>query len=454
MKPAARLQAVIDILDRWAHAAPQQSKNRPPMDRLLAAWARENRYAGSKDRAAIADRVYGVLRRWRSLGAVGGVDGGARARVLAALLAEGEGGAAISALFNGDRHAPSPLTEAERAMLSAPPPADAPPDWPDWLLPALEASVADPRAEIAAQTARAPVDLRVNAARADRAAAQDRLRAEAAAAGMVVAGEPVTAAPGPVSPWCLRLSAPAPVQRLPLVEDGWIEPQDAASQAIALLAAAAAQDAGAGAGEAPRVLDLCAGGGGKALAMAAALGPSARIDAFDIDPARMADIAPRARRAGATITPITSADLGRRAGAYDLVLIDAPCSGSGAWARNPDAKWRLTPDRLAALQETQAAVLRRGAALVRPGGALIYATCSLLRAENEDQAKRLLHDAEPAPKTAFSPKTLAPLWRAAGLLGDPPPAHLARFSPAATATDGFFVAAFTRSTAMAPGTGR
>lgn len=451
MKPAARLQAAIDILDRWAHAAPQQSKNRPPkdrppMDRLLAAWARENRYAGSKDRAAIADRVYGVLRRWRSLGAVGAdaADGGARGRVLAALLAEGEGGAAIPALFNGDRHAPAPLTEAERAMLSAPPPADAPPDWPDWLLPALEASVADPRAEIAAQTARAPVDLRVNAAKADLAAAQDRLRAEAAAAGMAV-----TAAPGPVSPWCLRLSAPAPVQRLALFEDGWIEPQDAASQAIALLAAAAALEVGA----APRVLDLCAGGGGKALAMAAALGPSALIDAFDIEPARMADLAPRARRAGAAISRISAADLSRRIGAYDLVLIDAPCSGSGAWARNPDAKWRLTPDRLAALQETQAAVLRRGAALVRPGGALVYATCSLLRAENEDQAQRFLAEADHAPKTAFSPKSLAPLWWAAGLLGDPPPAHQARFSPAVTATDGFFVAAFTRSGPMAAATG-
>ncbi|MEL6318055.1 MAG: RsmB/NOP family class I SAM-dependent RNA methyltransferase [Pseudomonadota bacterium] len=411
MTPAARLSAAMALLD--AFAAPDET---PMMDGLLARWARANRYAGSKDRAAIADLVYQALRRWRAgerLGSTG------RARLLGALRADGASVEALSALCDGSRYGPQPLRSDEAAGLASWRAEDAPIEWPEWLWPELARSVADPAAEAAAQTVRAPVDLRVNASKATVRRAAERL-----------AEEGIATEPAPLSPWALRLAGPARVERGSVFAEGWVEIQDAASQAVALLAGGLAPDR-----EGVVILDACAGGGGKSLALAAAR-PDARILAYDVEPRRMADLAPRAARAGARIERLDAARLERWAGRCDLALVDAPCSGSGAWARNPDAKWRLTPDRFAALQSAQRSALRLGAEAIAPGGVLVYATCSLLRAENEDVCAEALQTLPGA-----TPIALAEAWARARLAGSPSMACEARFSPATTQTDGFYATA-------------
>ncbi|MEO1687925.1 MAG: RsmB/NOP family class I SAM-dependent RNA methyltransferase, partial [Pseudomonadota bacterium] len=342
---------------------------------------------GSKDRAAVADHVYDALRRWRSLG--WGREDVARARILA-LAQEAD---ALQA-FDGQGHAPPPPTAQERAWLSgrAEALAEAPEgvrlDLPDDLLTDWRASLGEAAAPVAlALTRRAEVDLRVNVARTTVQAARARLEEEG-----------VETAPGPLSPDCLRILAGA--RRLRAAGaylDGWVEVQDAASQAAAAFAEAQAGE---------RALDWCAGGGGKALALAA---QGARVTAHDAAPRRMRDLPARALRAGARIDVLPGAPpVGAR---YDLVFVDAPCSGSGAWRRNPDGKWSLAPARLARLRHAQAEALHAAARHVAPGGRLIYATCSLLDAENADQADAF------AAQDAFEPgseRRLTPLDGADG----------------------------------------
>ena len=439
MTPGARVAAAIEILDQFA-ASPSAMA-----DKMLAAWARSHRFAGSKDRAAIGDLVYGALRRWRSAAALGGGETG-RARMLGALRGEGRPLAEIAGLFSGEGYAPAALTEAERARLAAPAPqmsdAEAA-DWPEWLWPELTASVPDPAAEAGAQRRRAPMDLRVNTVKTDVASA----RAALAEAG-------IEAVPGPVSPLCLRVDPPRSIQHLEIFRAGWVEPQDAASQAVALLAAAAARRISAG--RAPLVVDFCAGGGGKSLALAAALDAvNGEVVAHDIAPERMTDVPVRAGRAGVRINlaeslrgvvKVHGKHLQSRA---DVVLVDAPCSGSGAWARNPDAKWRLTPERLAALRAMQREALESAAALVRPGGILAYATCSLLQMENGAQSTGFLsRGADPAapldvaPLSQFAPSKLAMDWAAAAIEAPAPADHEAFWSPARSQCDGFYTAHF------------
>ncbi|MGR3783341.1 MAG: RsmB/NOP family class I SAM-dependent RNA methyltransferase [Albimonas sp.] len=375
MTPAARLQAAIDILDAWSPGR--------PMDRLLVAWRRDNRYAGSGDRAAIADLVYDALRRWRSLAwpAAGeGAGDGGRARILALAAETGD----PETLFTGARHAPAPLTDhererlaerSERGLIEAPDALRL--DLPDWLPPLFRAAHGD-RAEAVmdALRRRAPVDLRVN-----------RLKAtpEQALAGLAAQG--VTAAPvalsaGPATPEALRVtSGGRGLKSADAYLQGWVEVQDVASQAAAAFA-------GARAGE--RVLDYCAGGGGKALALAAAMGGEGEVIAHDVDPARMQDIPPRAARAGARIAPLPGPVPESARHGFDLVFADAPCSGSGAWRRNPDAKWSFTPEALARLAALQDEVLASAARFVRPGGRLVYATCSLLEEENGARLRAFL----------------------------------------------------------------
>jgi 16S rRNA (cytosine967-C5)-methyltransferase len=352
MTPAARLSAAIEILDAILGG--------DPADRALTRWGRASRYAGSGDRAAVADLVYDALRRKRSRAWRMGEESG-RALIVA-------GAAEARDLFTGEGHAPAPLDAAEQAALDMdradPPPAVAL-DFPDWLEPELRRSLGDNLAPVMmAMRDRAPVDLRVN-----------RLKSDRAAAAAALAGDGVETAPGPLSPNCLRVTGGARKLRGGAAyAAGLVEVQDAASQAVADFA-----DARPG----ETILDYCAGGGGKALALAAAA-PSARICAHDAALERMKDIPPRARRAGAEIEICATPPAALR-GACDLVFVDAPCSGSGAWRRNPDAKWSLTPARLAELSVLQRRILTDAAVYLRPGGRLIYATCSLFRAENEDQ---------------------------------------------------------------------
>jgi len=402
--PSARLSAAIDLLDRWAASD-------EGMDRLLVRWGRENRYAGSKDRTAISDIVYDCLRKRRSLAARGGGESG-RALVMAHVAAAG---GALDALFSGERFAPAPLTEAERAGLAAETAmTDAERlDVPDWLeAPLRESLGADFEPALLALRERAPVDLRVNA-----------LKETVEEARAALTAEGIETTPGPLSPFCLRVTEGARrLARSAAYERGLVEVQDAASQAVARLA---------GAGPMMTVVDLCAGGGGKTLALAAEMQGVGRLVAHDVAPQRLADLPERAARAGVIPDIVPTAGLGALKGRADVVLVDAPCSGSGAWRRNPDAKWRLTPERLAALTRAQAEALDLAAPLVKPGGRLVYATCSILKAENEDAARAFLAR-RPEFRVEPSPAPDGVLTADPGL----------RLHPSAALGDGFYCVAF------------
>lgn len=374
MTPAARLAAAIAILEQVREGA--------PAERALTNWGRASRFAGSGDRAAVRDHVFDVLRCRGSFAALGGGESG-RALVLGLARAQG---LAVAALFTGEGHAPAPLSAQEAARLAQPLPDEgalADLDWPDWLRPQLQADLGAAYAAVSARMrARAPVFLRVNLARGDRAAAQAALALEG-----------IATRPHPLAETALEVTGGARrVQASAAYRDGLVELQDAASQAaIAQVPVAAGM----------RVLDYCAGGGGKALALAARA-PKARIEAHDIDPGRMRDIPVRAARAGARISTVAPGRLGRD---YDLVLVDAPCSGSGTWRRTPEAKWRLTPERLAELCTLQAQILRAATARVAPGGRLLYMTCSLLDAENAAQVEAFVRETgwQVAEQRRFTP---------------------------------------------------
>lgn len=359
MTPAARVQAAIEILDLWRASA-------QGMDRVLTGWARQNRYAGSGDRRAIGDLVHSALRRLRSSAWVAGHQQNAsgRATLHGLLLLQGMD---PGEFFTGAGHAPSALTPdeiAERRSLD-----DASRavrfDYPEWLEPHL-GLVDDEELQILQE--RAPLDLRVNLLKTDLRGAARALESEG-----------IHTVPGPLSSTALRVvDGQRRVQSSRAFTDGLVEIQDAASQAIADLA-------GVQGGEV--VLDLCAGAGGKTLALAAMMQGQGRLIAHDIDTGRMADLPKRAERAGAVIQIAPS---GNPPDSCDLVVVDAPCSGSGTWRRNPDAKWRLDANALTDLCGLQAQILEQAAKLVRPGGKVVYATCSLFGCENEDQVASFL----------------------------------------------------------------
>lgn len=352
MTPGARVAAAIGVLDRVLAGE--------AAEKALVNWARANRYAGSGDRAAVRDHVFDGLRRLRSAAALGGAMTG-RGVMLGLLRAQG---ADIAALFDGLGHSPAPVAadEAPRALSEA-----EALDCPDWLEPGLRASLGPDFALVMqAMQSRAPVFLRVNLLRGTVAAAQRALEAE----GIGTRPHPLAATALEVVGGARRIAA----SRAYL--DGLVELQDVASQAV--VAALPLADGA-------RVLDFCAGGGGKALAMAALA--RLEVTAHDADPRRMADLPARAARSGARVR---LAPPGRLHGGFDLVLADAPCSGSGAWRRQPEARWRLDAARLDALQAMQDSVLDAAAAQVAPGGVLAYATCSLLAAENADRVAAFL----------------------------------------------------------------
>lgn len=363
MTPAARLSAAIEILDQIVADV--------PAERVLTRWGRDNRFAGSKDRAAIRDIVYDTMRRRRSaLWRSGAEQESGRALVVGLLLQTDP--AAVD-LFTGEGHDPAPLTDAERAafrtLTGAPAPIAG--DYPDFLHDELARSLGDALPGVTeVLKARAPVDLRVNTLKATVATALDALNADG-----------IDAAPVPEVPGSLRVTCnPRRVNGGRAFRDGLVELQDAASQAVAALANVRPGET---------VLDLCAGGGGKTLALAAAMGGKGRLVAYDANPRRMRDLPARARRAGATIRIAGDRDVEGQ-GPYDLVMVDAPCSGSGAWRRDPAQKWNFRPDDLDRLAEVQTHVLERALSVLRPGGRIAYATCSLLACENEDRVAGFL----------------------------------------------------------------
>jgi 16S rRNA (cytosine967-C5)-methyltransferase len=388
--PAARVAAAIEILDRALAGE--------ALERVLTNWARRSRFAGSGDRAAVRDLVFDAMRRRRSLAVLGGAEAG-RGLMLGALRREGIDPTTV---FTGEGHAPAPLSEAERAHVPrAMTPAEAA-DCPDWLAQALRASLgAEFDRVMAALQARAPVFLRVNTARID----------VAGATGML-AGEGIGVCPVPGVKTALEVTEGArKIQSSVAYRQGLVEVQDADSQAVVL-------DLPLSAGM--RVLDFCAGGGGKTLAMAA----RARLEilAHDAHPARLRDLPARAERAG-IVVPVVGGDEARAAAPFDLVLLDVPCSGSGSWRRSPEAKWRLTPEGLEALTAAQDAILDQAAPLVAAGGWLAYVTCSILSDENRVRIEaflsrsdrwRLVHERQFLPGPAGDGFYLAILARKDG----------------------------------------
>ncbi|MCG6904926.1 MAG: RsmB/NOP family class I SAM-dependent RNA methyltransferase [Rhodobacter sp.] len=353
MTPAARIAAAIGILDAVLAGE--------PAEKLLTTWARRNRYAGSGDRAAIRDHVYDAIRCQRSFAWLGGGATG-RGLMLGALRAAGTDPAEI---FTGQGYGPDPLAPDEvPASELAGAPLAVQLDLPDWLLADLTRSLGDDLVPVAqALRHRAPVFLRVNLARAS---------VEQAVAAL--AGDGIGTAPHDLSATALQVvSNPRRVQTSQAFRDGLVELQDVASQAVVDALPRAA-----------RVLDYCAGGGGKSLALAAR---GADVVAHDSDAGRMGDIAVRAARAGVSISISTDLTENEK---FDLVLCDVPCSGSGAWRRAPQAKWQLTEAGLAALRAMQASILDTAQHHVGPGGTLAYATCSLMACENQDRISRFL----------------------------------------------------------------
>jgi len=351
MTPAARVSAAIALLDDILQGA--------PAEKALTVWARNNRYAGSGDRAAIRDQVYSALRRLRSAAWAGGAGDAptGRALMLGLLRQEGED---IDAIFTDARFAPVPLNDAERQMPgTAPEPVAL--DCPDWLEADLRASLGDDFVPVMTTLRdRAPITLRVNLRKSD-----------PAHAAALLAEEGIATTPNPRAETALSVTDGARrVANSAVYRDGLVELQDAGSQALAQ-AVPVTDDA--------RVLDYCAGGGGKTLALAARV--SARFTAHDAIPARLRDLPDRARRAG---VEVHVSDAPAQAG-FDVVVADVPCSGSGAWRRQPQAKWDLTPDRLAELTALQSEILDEAARCTAPGGVLAYMTCALLDAENAAQ---------------------------------------------------------------------
>jgi 16S rRNA (cytosine967-C5)-methyltransferase len=356
MTPAARYAAAIAVLDKIVGGE--------AAEKALTNWARGNRFAGSGDRHALRDIVFDVLRCKRSYAALGGGETG-RGLVLGALRAADipPGG-----VFTGIGYAPAVLTDDEIRAGSVPA-GNVALDCPDWLAPALHASLGPGFAPVM-QTlqSRAPVFLRVNLRRAS---------VDAAVAALARDG--VEAAPhGLATSALMVLKNPRKVQASHAFLDGMVELQDAASQAVveALPLATAL-----------RVLDYCAGGGGKTLAMAALT--DAQIFAHDIAPTRMKDLPARAKRAGIAVQLCDTKALTAMP-PFDLVLADAPCTGSGSWRRSPEAKWALSPQRLETLMEIQSRVMDQASALTVQGGVFAYVTCSLLQAENQDQVTAFL----------------------------------------------------------------
>lgn len=357
MTPAARHQAAIEILDLILDGE--------AAEKALTTWGRRNRYAGSKDRAAVRDHVFSALRCRRSFAVLGGSQTG-RGLVLGALRAEGVDPETV---FNGVGYGPSPLEDAERSAPEAFASEAERLDIPDWIWPAFEASLgAETEAAAKALQTRAPVHLRANLLR--------NTRADAIAA---LAEEGIICMPHPASDTALDVTEGArKVRNSDCFADGLVELQDAASQAVVDLLPLV---------DGQRVLDYCAGGGGKSLAMAA----RAKIELFaqDADPNRMQDLPLRAQRAGADITCLSDEEVTRKA-PFDLVVCDAPCSGSGAWRRAPEGKWSLTRDTLDEICATQSQILDNAAALVGEEGHLAYATCSMLNEENSQQIQGFL----------------------------------------------------------------
>jgi 16S rRNA (cytosine967-C5)-methyltransferase len=430
MRLGGRLAAAIEVLDDI------ERRHRPVAD-VLKDWGLSHRFAGAGDRAAIGNIVYDALRRKRSAGWLMDAET-PRALGFGSLLVDGEmTPAELDAQLEGDRFAPSPLSGAELAAISAKTNASMPEavraDCPDWCAPLLRGTYGDDWVEEARELGmRPPLDLRVNTLKSNSA----KVIAELEGTGVA----PTAHAPhGLRIPPITGYGRHPNVQAEPAFQQGWFEVQDEGSQIVADLAGAAAG---------MQVLDFCAGAGGKTLALAAAMANAGRIFAYDAEKPRLAPIFERLQRAGASNVEVVSriSTLDDRQESFDLVLVDAPCTGSGTWRRRPDAKWRLSDRQLEVRKGEQAAILDMASTFVKPGGRLVYITCSVFEAENFEQIARFL-----ARTPDWSTVDHDALWKAK-YPGAEGTVRLARdegirLSPRRTGTDGFYFAALERTPA-------
>jgi 16S rRNA (cytosine967-C5)-methyltransferase len=427
MRLGGRLAAAIEVVDDM------RGRRRPAAD-ALKDWGLSHRFAGSADRAAIGNIVYDALRRRRSAAWLLGQET-PRAEVFGACMLEtGRSASLINETLEGDRFAPPPLSSAELNAIAGSKLDDAPPevraDCPDWCAPLMQQAFGDAWVdETAALAGRPPLDMRANTLLSDRETVLREL-AETGARPTEIASQGVRIAP-------IDGDGRHPnVQAEPAFQKGWFEIQDEGSQIAAELT---------GLLPGQQALDYCAGGGGKTLALAALMQNQGRITAHDSEKPRLAPIFDRLRRSGVENVDVVAraGDLDALAGSLDLVLIDAPCTGSGTWRRKPDAKWRLTDRQLQVRTSEQAAILDTASRFVRPGGTLAYVTCSVFDAENRDQVEAFL-----GRNASFTPADHALLWaekfpHAAGRARIDPRLGI-RLSPALSGTDGFYFCALKR----------
>ncbi|GFZ79453.1 rRNA cytosine-C5-methylase [Elstera cyanobacteriorum] len=454
MTPAARLQAALDLLEDISQGG--------VADAAASRYFRDRRYIGAKDRTAISERFYGLMRRrarlewWVNRLLARPAEAGPvvprHLFIMDMLLTDAWIPEQFEKNFDGEGHRPHALSRAERSLVDqivalrtetgAPVPLDHPdmPLWvrveiPQWSEAPLSSLFNGDEAELAALNTNAALDLRINALHGTREAILARLTAE---------GLRVT--PGEWSPLAVRVEGRPALGALPAFRDGVVEIQDEGSQLVALLA-----DAKPG----QWVIDYCAGAGGKTLALAADMANKGRLIASDISVQRLERAVTRLRRAG--VHNVERRALGgenaswfkRQAGKFDRVLVDAPCSGTGTWRRNPDMKWRIGPDDVAELTQKQREILGNAAKLVKPGGRLIYATCSLLPDENEASVDAFLAD---HPDFEVVPVTA--IWAEKVATPCPAPGPYLRLTPHRHGTDGFFTAVLARRAAATPPTPR
>lgn len=431
MKPGARIAAAAEVLEDII-------ERHRPAAMALSDWGRRHRFAGSGDRSAIGNLVYDALRRRNSTAfQMGGETPRALALGIATSAFQMSIADTIAAANDGSPHSIGPLTDSETVALqqergaSSQPPfvtADFPEKWQASLARTFGDNLVS---EMMAFRERAPVGLRANALKADRTKVLKALAR-------------FSPEPARFASEAITVPHPAGARRTPNVENdpahgkGWFEVQDEGSQIVTALS---------GAGPRMQILDLCAGAGGKTLALGAQMRNTGQIYAYDSDAGQLRPIFERLKRAGVrnvqTITPGDTEALATFKDRFDVVFIDAPCSGSGTWRRRPDAKWRLSEENLTTRISDQQTVLSLGQQLVKPGGQLIYVTCSILPEENIDQISWFLSEAP-----SFELQPYGDIWRST-IGGEPPPSADGRddtllLTPRSHGTDGFFFAAFTK----------
>jgi 16S rRNA (cytosine967-C5)-methyltransferase len=433
MTPGARVAAAIELID-----AVEADLTRP-VDALVAGWFRKRRYAGGGDRRAIQTILYTVLRRRAQIDwwlEAAGRTADSRARAIAALLlSEAWSVAELDAAFDGGQYRPAPLDEGERILAASlagkgfddpAQPVHVRGNIPAWIEEAFRMALGDSlETELSALMREAPVDLRINSLKTTREEVAGLLAAQG-----------IQSAPTPFSPLGLRLAGRVNLANSPIIRDGLAEPQDDSSQITALLA-------GARPGEA--IVDFCAGAGGKTLALAANMENRGHIVACDTSPGRLERARPRLERAGVEIAELKVLEgenglwPGAQEGAYDRVLVDAPCSGTGAWRRHPEARWRINSEELIQYMALQARILTAASRLVAPGGRLVYAVCSLLPEEGEGRVAEFLRMCPD-----FNTFPVRKAWEVRLDTDCPAGDVFLRLRPGRDGTDGFFVAILVR----------